>query len=166
MLRPLRQFTVVDKFVELFDGRVLLRRPVLVIVGGTNTGKSILAEDVLRRVATTLGLASFVEVTVEADEHLDFHDFQVDRHAGVLLDGVADALTIKRHREILQGRAKTSYGARSATMVYAYLFSPPRARRRGDDGPRRLQLGHAGHRPLAQRRTEHHVVASGVEGVD
>ena len=77
----------------------------------------------MRKVATQLGLASFVEVTVEGGEHLDFQDCQVDKHAGVLLDGVADAQILKRHREMLQGRAKTSYGARSATMVYAYPFS-------------------------------------------
>ena len=82
-----------------------------------------MAEHVLRRVARALVLPGFVEVTVEADEHLDFHDYQVNKHAGVLLDGVADVRVLKRHRETLQGRVKESYGARSATMIYAYPFT-------------------------------------------
>ena len=123
ILRPVRHFPTVEEFVALFDGRVLFRRPLLVIVGGTNLGKSMLAEHVLGRVGASLGVPGFVEVTVEDDHHLDFHDFRVEKHAGVLLDGVADAGILKRHREILQGRAKQSYGARSATMMYAYPFT-------------------------------------------
>ena len=33
-----------------------------------------------------------IEVTVEADAFLDFSRFVVDRDAGILLDGVGDAL--------------------------------------------------------------------------
>ena len=123
LARPFRPNATVDAFVALFDGRVLHRRPVLAIVGATNMGKSHLAADVLRRVGRHLGLHSYTEVTVEEDETLDFQDFVVERDAGVLLDGVGDVLVLKRHREMLQGRAKRCYGARSATMVYSYPFT-------------------------------------------
>ena len=61
---------------------------VLAIVGGTNTGKSMLAAVVLQRIGKLLGLAEFVEVTVEDDGHLDASDFIASQHAGILLDGV------------------------------------------------------------------------------
>lgn len=44
-------------------------------------------------------------------------------HGGVLLDGVADALLLRKVRESLQGRPKVLKGARSATMRYAYAYT-------------------------------------------
>ena len=62
----------------------------------------------------------FLEITLEMDEHLGFSDFDVSKHAGVLLDGVGDAPVLKKNREALQGRPKLSKGAQSATMMYSY----------------------------------------------
>ena len=67
--------------------------------------------------------ASFLEVTVEGDGHLDLSDFDVAKHAGVLLDGVGDTLLLKQNRETLQGRPKILKGGRSQTMRYAYPFT-------------------------------------------
>ena len=61
---------------------------------------------------------------MENDEHLDFSGFDHRKHAGVLLDGVGDALALWVHRETLQGRPKACYGGRSATMVYAHSHRP------------------------------------------
>ena len=44
-------------------------------------------------------------------------------HGGVLLDGVGDALILKKNREALQGRAKQAEGAQSATMMYSYKYT-------------------------------------------
>ena len=118
----MREFNDTNDFLSLFDGRVLFRRPVLAIVGATNLGKSILAEQVLQRVGDLLGIHDHVEVTVEDDQNLDLSEFSVEKHAGVILDGVGDALLLKRHREVLQGSAKTCTGGRSSTMMYAYPF--------------------------------------------
>ena len=93
---------------------------MLAIIGATNAGKSLLARDILRRLATILGVASFLEVTVQTDETMDLTDFDVDAHSGVLFDGVGDSLFLWRRREELQGRCKVSKGGRSATMMYAY----------------------------------------------
>ena len=41
----------------------------------------------------------------------------------MLLDGVGDALLLKENREALQGRPKVTKGGRSATMMYAYLYT-------------------------------------------
>ena len=49
--------------------------------------------------------------------------FDVDIHAGILLDGVGDAKMLHEHREALQGRAKEDYGGKSSTMMYAYPFT-------------------------------------------
>ena len=65
----------------------------------------------------------FVEVTVEGDAELDFSGFDHRAHAGVLLDGVGDTLTLWRNREVLQGRPKVLRGGRSATMVYSYPYT-------------------------------------------
>ena len=62
-------------------------------------------------------------MTVEDDDALDLSEFNVKKHAGVLLHGIGDVAFLKRHREILQGRAKKSRGGRSTTMVYSYPFS-------------------------------------------
>ena len=99
---PFRTFDEVERFVSFFK-KVLWRRSVLVLVGGTNLGKSELAAEVLRGIARALDLPRFLEVTVEGDSALDFSAFDVRRDAGVLLDGVDDALTLKKNREILQG---------------------------------------------------------------
>ena len=123
--REPRSFPEVDSFVTFFDATPRWRRPALLIVGPTHVGKSLLAGSVLTRVGGMLGLSdsSFLEVTVEEDGALDFADFDIDRHSGVLLDGVADVAVLKRHRETLQGRPKIVKGARSPTMKHSYEFS-------------------------------------------
>ena len=68
-------------------------------------------------------MPSFLEVTVEKDDVLDISEMDVRLHSGVLLDGVADSLTLKRNRECLQGRPKLCRGGRSATMIYSYPFT-------------------------------------------
>ena len=95
-----------------------------------NAGKSLLAAAVLEKVAVELGMQvpdtadrPFVEVTVEGDADLDFSEFDHRAHAGVLLDGVGDTLTLWRNREVLQGRPKVLRGGRSATMVYSYPYT-------------------------------------------
>ena len=82
-----------------------------------------LAADVLRRVGVQLGVRAYHEVTVEDDAHLDLSDFDVSEHAGVLLDGLGDAMLLHHHRETLQGRAKIQRGGWSSTMVYSYPFT-------------------------------------------
>ena len=120
--KPMREFPETAAFAELFRSPQR-RRPILVIVGGTNLGKSMLAASVLRSVGEVLRVPSFLEITVEDDVNLDLAEFDVDQHAGVLLDGVGDVLMLKRHREALQGRVKSSRGGRSATMMYSYPFT-------------------------------------------
>ena len=123
MLKEVRQFDVVDKFAALFTGGSKFRRPILAVVGGTNLGKSMLAADILGRIAKTMDLPGFLEVTVEGSDALNLEEFDHRKHAGVLLDGVGDALFLKQHREVLQGRPKVCRGGKSATMIYAYPFS-------------------------------------------
>ena len=86
-------------------------------------GKSMLAGNVLREVSKLVDALSFLEVTVEDNEHLDFADFDRKVHSGVLLDGVADALILKKNREALQGRAKLCKGGQSATNMYSYAYT-------------------------------------------
>ena len=112
-----------QEFIRCHDGAPKFRRPVLAIVGGTRLGKSILAAQILQRIGKNLGLLEFLEVTVEDSEQMDMADFDRGLHAGVLLDGVGDALFLKRNREALQGRAKLVKGARSATNIYSYSYS-------------------------------------------
>ena len=85
-LAEFKTFPVVEDFLKSFDEK-LWRRAVLVIVGGSNLGKSLLAADVLERLAGRLGVASYLEITVEGDDSFDLSAFDVRRHAGVLLDG-------------------------------------------------------------------------------
>ena len=122
--QDLSRFPEIVEFVKLFREEHW-RRPILLIVGATHLGKSMLAGKVLREVGKVLHMAdpSFVEVTVEGDAHIDFSDFDVEKHAGVLLDGVSDALCLKRARETLQGRPKVVKGAKSATMKFSYPFT-------------------------------------------
>ena len=114
-----------DRFLKYFDNEPRDRRPFLAIIGATQTGKSILGASILRRRALQLGLSeqSFLEVTVEDDEHLDFSELNVTTHSGVLLDGVTDVRLLKVNREVLQGRPKVTRGGRSATMVYSYPYT-------------------------------------------
>ena len=121
--RPMKAFEVVEEFISLHDGSPRFRRPVLAIVGGTRLGKSMLASDILERIAKRLDLPGFLEITVEESQALDLADFNREIHAGVLLDGLADTFFLKRHRESLQGRAKIVKGGQSATNVYAYRYS-------------------------------------------
>ena len=120
--KSMRRFEEVDAFVESFTAPQR-RRPILVIVGATNLGKSMLAEDILLRVGKSLGLSQYVEVTVESDTALDLSTFRIDEHAGVLLDGIGDVVTLKLNREVLQGRPKLCRGARSATMKFSYAYT-------------------------------------------
>ena len=119
-----KSFPEVERFLGYFaKASRWQRRPFLVIIGGTNLGKSVLAMDVLRRVGELVGAPEALEITVEANPCLDLADFDRVRHAGVLLDGVGDALILKHNRESLQGRAKASKGGQSATNMYAYKYS-------------------------------------------
>ena len=111
-----------NEFIDFFR-KPTLRRPILAIVGGMNLGKSLLAADVLRRLQPVVGAEGLLEITIEMNEHLGFSDFDVQKHAGVLLDGVSDALILKKNREALQGRPKLSKGAQSATMMYSYTYT-------------------------------------------
>jgi len=124
---PLRKtivnFPEVARFLELFRQEGKERRPMLAIVGATGLGKSLLAATVLEQVGVQVGLPEYLEVTVENSGALDLSDLDVRRHAGVLLDGVGDALLLKENREALQGRPKLTKGGRSATMMYAYLYT-------------------------------------------
>ena len=122
--KPTKEFPQVTQYVSLFGpGVFLFRRPIFLIVGGTNLGKSMLAADVLQKIGEKLGLDEYVEVTVEDNEALDLSDYDMRRHAGALLDGVADTLILKKNREALQGRAKPCKGAQSATNVYSYKYT-------------------------------------------
>ena len=73
---PMKTFAQVEKVLSDFAiGAKHHRRPALAIIGGTNVGKSMLGANVLRRVGKLLGIPSFLEVTVESNEHLDVVDF-------------------------------------------------------------------------------------------
>ena len=122
MLKAVKDYPQIEAFIQLFKD-AKLRRPILAIIGGTNLGKSVLGNDVLKRICKVLGLPDYLEITVETNEHLDFADFDVRIHGGVLLDGVGDALILKKNREALQGRAKLAKGAQSATMMYSYKYT-------------------------------------------
>ena len=122
-LLPMRQFAVIDAFVASFAEAAAWRRPILVLIGPTGTGKSMLAADALRRVGDVLGVRCFVEVTVENESVLDFSDFDSEQQAGVLLDGAGDVLLIQQNREALQGRPKLTKAGKSASMMYAFEFS-------------------------------------------
>ena len=121
-LKPFRSFAVADRFVAGFESKEW-RQPMLVLIGGTNSGKSRLAVEILRKVGVVVQKAEHLEVTVEGAETLDLGSFDVERHAGVLLDGVGDAQILKQNREMLQGRPKSCQGAKSATMMYSYEFT-------------------------------------------
>ena len=56
-VKAVREFAVVDEFVQLFAGQPRFRCPILAIVGGTNLGKSMLAAHVLSKVAEHRPLA-------------------------------------------------------------------------------------------------------------
>ena len=75
---------------------------MLAIVEGTRLGKSMLAAHTSQRIAQSLGVPHFLEVTVEESEQMDLTDFDRRVHAGVNLDGVGDALFLKRSRESLR----------------------------------------------------------------
>lgn len=123
MYKPMRIFPEVERFVDVHGPEPKFRRPILAIIGGTNLGKSMLAAHVLQRICKALGKEEFLEVTVENDAVLDFSEFDVDKHGGVVLDGIGDPLTLKSQREVLQGRAKVTWGGRSATMRFAYPYT-------------------------------------------
>ena len=113
-----------EEFISFFLPTAgMHRRPILVIIGGTNLGKSMLAAHILKRVGDALGLDGYLEVTVEADSNLDLAAFDVETQAGILLDGVGDAVMLHTHRESLQGRLKEGVGGKSSTMMYAYPFT-------------------------------------------
>ena len=121
-LAAFKDFPQVESFLAYFT-ETSRRRPILVIYGATGLGKSEFAAHVLRKVAHVLGLSDFLEVTVQGNSCLDLSAFDVQQHAGILLDGVGDLEMIADHRETLQGRAKADTGGLSPTMVYAYGFT-------------------------------------------
>lgn len=121
--KAIRPLTEVDLFMDAHTGQARDRRPIFVIIGGTQTGKSLLAASVLEKLAKHYSLPGYLEITVEDDGHFDMSDFRVDQHAGVLLDGVGDVQVLQKARETLQGRPKPIKGGRSATMVYAYTYT-------------------------------------------
>ena len=120
-----KAFQEVDEFQGFFDDTPRWRRPVLLIIGTTNLGKSMLAGAVLEELGMKAGVAQpgFLEITMEEDGHLDFAELNTSKHVGVILDGVADTLLLKKHRETLQGRPKILKGAKSATMKFAYAYT-------------------------------------------
>ena len=120
--KPFREFPEINRYVEQFDS-VRFRRAILVIIGGTNLGKSELAWHVVELVGAKLKLKGVLEVTVENNETLDLSEQNIDEQAGVVFDGVGDAMTLKQNREMLQGRAKVCQGGKSATMMYAYNYT-------------------------------------------
>ena len=117
-----RTSPAIDRFVNSFAS-CSWRRPILVIVGGTQFGKTALGRYVLKCIAEKLGLPGYLEVTMEESSTLDFSELRVEEHAGVLLDGVADVLLLKPHRESLQGQPKVCKGGKSNTMMYSYAFT-------------------------------------------
>lgn len=127
-LKAVKDYPEVARFVSNFTTE-MFRRPILAIIGGSNLGKSMLGASVLQRVSAALELPerdnapSYVEITVEDNEHLDFSDFDVRFHGGVLLDGVGDARILKKNREALQGRPKFAKGAQSATNCHSYKYT-------------------------------------------
>ena len=118
-----RPFQEVELFVAAHTGQARDRRPLLAIIGGTQTGKSLLAASVLQKLAEWHGLPGFLEITVEEDGNFDMSNFRVDKDSGALLDGVGDVEVLRKARETLQGRPKVIKGGRSATMVYAYSYT-------------------------------------------
>ncbi|CAE7268044.1 dcsD [Symbiodinium sp. CCMP2456] len=112
---------LLQEFVACHDGSSRFRRPILAIVGGTRLGKSMLAAHTLQHTAQQLGLPEYLEVAFEESEQMDLAEFDRRIHAGVILDGVGDALFLKRHREALQSRAKMVKVR--ATNVYSYAYS-------------------------------------------
>ena len=121
--KPPRDFAEVDLFLGAHTGPACDRRPILAIIGGTQTGKSLLGASTLKKLAEKVDLPGYLEITVEDDDHFDMSDFRVNEHVGVLLDGVGDAKILKRQRETLQGRPKPIKGGRSTTMVYSYTYT-------------------------------------------
>lgn len=122
-LQPAKSYPEVDLFVSYFTGEPRRRRPILAIIGGTNLGKSLLALQILKQICEAVGVLSYLEITVEGNEFLDFSEYDHRVHGGVLLDGVGDALLLKKNRELLQGRPKVARGGQSGTMIYSYPFT-------------------------------------------
>ena len=122
-LLPMKMFPEVERFLAYFRAGHYRRRPMLAIVGGTNLGKSLLAGYILKLVGGILSLPQYLEITVESHDFLDFSDYDHRVHSGVLLDGVGDALLLKKNRELLQGRPKIAKGGQSGTMIYSYPFT-------------------------------------------
>ena len=95
-----------------------------------------------------LNLPGHLEVTVEDDMHMDLSEFDLAKHAGVLLDGVGDAMMLKRHREALQGRVKNvprGQVCHHDVFLCIYFVSSS-----GDcvDGLERQELAHVRNGPL------------------
>lgn len=120
--KDFKVFEVVEEFVELFR-HAAWRRPMLLIVGGSGFGKSMLAAHIMTKVGELVQAPGFLEITVEDDEVLDLAGLDLTSHAGVVFDGVGDVLTLKNHRETLQGRPKVCSGGKSSTMMYSYPFT-------------------------------------------
>ena len=94
-----------------------------------------------------MGLKEFLEVTVQDNGSMELSAFDVNTHAGILLDGIGDVHMLADNRETLQGRAKADTGGKSVTVMYSYYFT---LCRRGvvatlDDAARNLQLFNTNH---------------------
>ena len=118
----LQAFPDVDRDATSFQ-QSRRRHPVLLLLGATGLGKSLMAGQIVEKIGQAFGLSEYLEITVEDDGHIDFSELDPDKHAGVLLDGLGDLLLLKRNRETLQGRPTVLKGGRSQTMRYAYPFT-------------------------------------------
>ena len=99
----LQAFPDVGRYVTRFE-HARRRRPVILILGATGLGKSLMAGQILEKIGQALGLSEYLEITVEDGGHIDFSELDPDKHAGVLVDGPGELLLLKRNRETLQGR--------------------------------------------------------------
>ena len=59
-VKAFRVFAEIYLYISYFDPKVpYWRRPILLIIGATNLGKSMLAADVIKRVGKILGLTRY-----------------------------------------------------------------------------------------------------------
>ena len=112
----LAAFPEAQDFVNSF-GSSVRRRPIVLIVGATNLGKSELASQILLQVARVLGLGGYAEVTVETDGFLDCSAFDVTKRS----HGPARALTGQQVSAI--ARSAQAMKARGAEPTYSAIVS-------------------------------------------
>ena len=83
----MKTFPVVSEFNALFDRAPRHRRPILVIVGGSSLGRSLLATQIMKEIGNNMGIPGYDEVTVEGSNVIDLSNFDHRHHCGVILDG-------------------------------------------------------------------------------